>query len=70
MLLLFDFNFGRGLFEFGVDSVELFIGDRDGMCCCFIDIPVVLVEELDADDDGPLINGGEGVIDRDSVNRV
>lgn len=63
MLLLMDFSLGRGLLLFGVDSVELFIGESDGMCCCFSGAPAV-VEALDE----PF--GGDGVIDRDSVRRV
>lgn len=53
--LLLDFIFIGGLSDVGVDSVELFMGDRDGTCACFI------LNEF---------GGGDGVIDLDSVKRV
>lgn len=65
LVLLSDFGLGRGLLVVGVDSVELFMGESDGMCCCFSDTPAV-VEVLDE----LLLGGGDGVIERDSVRRV
>lgn len=61
-LLLFDLTFIGGLSEFGDDSAELLIGDKDGICCGFT-LSVF---------GGFVIGGGggDGVIERDSVSRV
>lgn len=57
--MLLCLTFILGLFELGVDSAELLIGDSDGMCCCFREMALELVG-----------GGGDGVIDLDSVRRV
>lgn len=58
MLLCARFTFTFGLFEFGVDSAELLIGDNEGMCCCLTEMALEPV------------GGGDGVIERDSARRV
>lgn len=54
--LLLALNFMGGLSEFGVDSVELLIGDKDGTWFCFT------LNEFGGDDDD--VNG------RDSVETI
>lgn len=60
-LLLLDLIFIGGLSDVGDDSAELLIGDNDGTCCGLI------LNVFGGFDCG---GGGDGVIDRDSVNRV
>ena len=52
-----DFNFIGGDSEVGVDSAELLIGDKEGMCDC--------VGMLKAK-----FGGGDGVTERDSAKRI
>ena len=60
-LLFDDFTFIGGLSDVGDDSAELFIGDKDGICCGFI---------LNVFGGVGCGGGGDGVIERDSVNLV
>lgn len=60
-LLLLDLTFMGGLSDVGDDSAELFIGDKDGICCGLM---------LSVFGGFGCGGGGDGVIERDSVNRV
>lgn len=66
-----------GLLAFGVDSEELQIGDRDGMCCdglcdegnVMVELPLSMegiVETMEVPSER---RGGDGVCDRDSASR-